>query len=213
MSPESFVRREIPRLAPAAHDHERARARVQGHALGYAEGLRDAAERAAADAAHAAAERRDALAADAAAAAAARDALEQAAASLRDRTAMIAGLAEEKIWTLAIDVAEAVLGRELSDPVHAARTALARAERAAESSPRSSAASADPGAADAVVILSAADVETLDRLGELPANIAIESSPSLSPGDAVVHLPDGDVDLRVAHALARARAALSEVAP
>lgn len=201
MSPESFVRREIPRLAPAAHDHERARARMQGHALGYAEGMREAARREEADAARAAAERRDALAADAAAAAAARTALEQAAASLRDRTAMIADLAEEKIWTLAIDVAEAVLGRELSDPVHAARTGLARAEHVLA------------GAADAVVILSTADVETLDRLGERPAGIAIESSPSLSSGDAVVHLTDGDVDLRVAHALARARAALSEVAP
>ena len=199
MSPESFVRREIPRLTPASHHHERERARVQGHALGYAEGVRDAARRAETDAARADEERRRARREDASAAAAARDALEQAAASLRDRVALISELAEEKIWSLAIDVAEAILGRELSDPVHAARTAVARAERAVGD------------AVDAVVVLSEADLATLDGLGERPGALAIESSPALSPGDAVVHLADGDIDLQVTQALARARAALSEV--
>ncbi|CAN7448238.1 FliH/SctL family protein [Microbacterium sp. LjRoot45] len=203
MSPEPaapipFVRREIPRLTPAGSDRERERARTQGHALGYAEGLRIAAAEAAEAAERADAERRSARETDAAAAAEARAGLEKAAASLRDRLDMIAGLAEEKIWTLALDVAEAILARELSHPVHAARVAVSRAERAVGES------------ADAVVVLSADDLATLERLGEVPEGVAIESSPALASGDAVVRVSDGDIDLRVAEALARARAALAE---
>lgn len=204
MSPESaaasvtFVRREIPRLTPPEGDRERERARREGHALGYAEGLRDAAERAAADAERAAVERREAMAADAEAAAHAAAALDRAAHALRDRAGMIAGLAEEKIWTLALDVAEAILGCELSDPVHAARLAATRAERVAADT------------AKAVVVLSAADVATLERLGELPGEVAVEPSDALASGDALVRVPDGDIDLRIAEALRRARAVLGE---
>jgi flagellar assembly protein FliH len=201
MSPETFVRREIPRLSAPADGRERERARRQGHALGYAEGLRIAAQEARAEAERAEAERRAAVAHDAAAASRARAAVEEAAASLRERTGRIAEVAEERIWALAVELAETILECELSDRVRAARTALTRAENAVAAAET-----------DAVVILSDADAETLDRLGERPQGIAVEASGALASGDAVVHVPDGEVDLRVAAALARARAALAEAA-
>jgi len=198
MSTDAFVRREIPRLPGPADDRERERARRQGHALGYAEGMREAAAHARREAERAAAERLAAQAADAAAMAATRAAVEEAAASLASRTAALAELAEERMWELAVELAEAILDRELSDPVRAARTALQRAQNVAD------------GAPGAVVILSPDDVATLDRLGERPEGVAVETSASLSPGDAVVHVGDGRVDLRVRDAVARARAALQE---
>lgn len=202
MSPETFVRREIPRLGAPADARERERARRQGHALGYAEGLRLAAQQARVEAERAETARTAARATDAEAAARACAAVEAAAASLRERTDRIADLATERIWALAVELAETILETELSDPTRAARTALVRAGNAV----------AAAETADAVVILSDTDAETLDRLGERPQGLAVESSASLSPGDAVVHVPDGEVDLRVAAALARARAALAEAA-
>lgn len=200
---DAFVRREIPRLAGASDTRERERARRQGHALGYAEGMRVAAEQAERDAERAEAERRDARAADALAADRARLAVEIAAVSLKDRVDAMTEVAEEKIWALAIELAEAILERELSDPVRAAQTALARAEAAVG------------GAAEAVVILSDVDVATLDTLGARPASegtgLRLETSAGLSSGDAVVHVGDGQVDLQVRAALRRARLALSAV--
>lgn len=198
MSPETFVRREIPRLSAPADSRERERARRQGHALGYAEGLREAAEQARREAERAEAERQTALAAEAEALAATRCAVERAAASLIERAEALAATAEERVWELAVELAEAILDRELSEPTSAARTALARAERIALDF------------VDPVIVLSVQDAETLDRLGERPREIAVESSTALAPGDAVVHVPDGQVDLRVRDAVRRARAALQE---
>lgn len=197
MSTDAFVRREIPRLSGPADHRERERARREGHALGFAQGLRDAAVQARREAERVDAERRAAAEAAAAAMTASRTAVEAAAASLTARIDDLAALAEQRVWELAVELAETILERELSDPVRAARTALARAERAAD-------------AADAVIVLSETDAAILDELGERPTTLTVETSASLRPGDAVVHVPDGQVDLRVNDALARARAALRE---
>lgn len=197
MSTDAFVRHEIPRLSGPADHRERERARREGHALGFAQGLRDAAVQARRDAERADAERRAAAEAEAAAMVATRAAVEAAAASLAVRMDALSALAEERVWELAVELAETILDRELSDPVRAARTALARAERAAD-------------AVDAVIVLSPADAAVLDGLGERPTTLTVETSAALSPGDAVVHVPDGQIDLRVNDALARARAALQE---
>ncbi|RZI94935.1 MAG: hypothetical protein EOO67_03630 [Microbacterium sp.] len=202
---DAFVRREIPRLAGASDARERERARRQGHALGYAEGLRAAAAQAELATERAEAERRAARAADAHTVDRARLAVEIAAVSLKGKVDAITEVAEEKIWALAIELAETILERELSDPVRAARTALARAENAVG------------GAAEAVVIISDVDLATLDALDARPRSegtgLRIESSAGLSSGDAVVHVGDGQVDLQVRAALRRARLAISAHTP
>ncbi len=102
---------------------------------------------------------------------------------------------------LAVELAETILAAEISESTRSALAALSRAR-----------ASLAPDDA-AVVVLSPRDLATLDRLGaERPEGARFEASAELAPGDAVVRFRDGEVDLRVATALARARATLAEVA-
>jgi len=198
MSLDVFTRIEIPRLSGPAEHAERERAARRGHAMGYAEGMRLAREEAEREAERAAQQRRIAAADAVAATTAALDVLDRAVTALAERTAALAQVAEERVLALAVELAETILDRELADPVRAALTAHARAERVVDT-------------ADAVIVLSPADLATLDGLGERPGAIRIESSGELSPGDAVVRVPDGEVDLRVDAALRRARTALAEV--
>ncbi|MBD7957437.1 hypothetical protein H9651_07280 [Microbacterium sp. Sa4CUA7] len=198
MSLDVFTRIEIPRLSGPADDAERERASRRGHAMGYAEGMRLAREEAEREAERVAQQRRIAAADAVAATTAALDVLDRAVTALAERTGALAQIAEERVLALAVELAETILERDLADPVRAALTAHARAERAVDST-------------DAVIVLSEPDLATLDGLGERPGAIPFESSSELTPGDAVVRVPDGEVDLRVDAALRRARAALAEV--
>jgi len=199
MSLDSFIPLEIPRLSGPVEQAERERARRRGHASGYAEGMRAArlaAERETERAEH---ERRAQLDAARIATTAALTALDRAAASFAERADALARLDAGRVMELAIDLAETILDRELADPVRAALLASTRAEEAAS------------GAAGAIIAMSPPDLELLDRLGRRPDGVAVETSSELSPGDAVVRLADGEVDLRIDAALQRARAALAEV--
>lgn len=199
MSLDVFSPLQIPRLSGAAEQADRERARHRGHALGYAEGMRaarEAAEREAADAARERARRDDEARA---ALAAALTGLAGAAAAYAERADALAAASEERVMRLAVELAETILERDLADPVRAALTAAARAERHVE-----------PGD-EAIVVLSPQDLATLESLGGAPAASRLQPSGELSPGDALVRLRDGEVDLRVDAALERARAALAEV--
>jgi len=198
MSLDVFSPLDIPRLAGPAEHAERERARRRGHALGYAEGMAAAREQAARDAEHAAAERRVRDDEARAAAATALAALHRAAAAYAERADAIAALSEERVMGLAVELAETILQRDLADPVRRALTALTRARQSVDPSDQ------------AVIVLNWQDLTTLDHLGENPAPHRCESSAELAPGDAQVRLPDGEIDLRVQAALARARAALTE---
>ncbi|MCR2813980.1 flagellar assembly protein FliH [Microbacterium sp. zg.Y1084] len=193
-----FTPLAIPHLTGPAEDAERERARRRGHAMGYAEGMRAARDQAAQEAEKAAEERRAATRAAAAAAAQAVTALQRAAASLAARTELLAEVAEERVLQLAVELAEVIVEREFSDPVRAALTAVARATAAAGGDER------------ATVTLSEADLATLTHLEAHPAGVQVAARADLLPGDAVVHLADGEVDLRVQSALERVRAVLAE---
>jgi len=199
MSPDTFVRREVPRLSGATDARERERARRQGHALGFAEGLRDAAASAHREAERAEEARRVALADQLAVVDAARAALVRAAAAASERTDELVDVAQQRVWTLAVELAEALLDTELSDAVRSAHTAAGRAVRAAA------------GEADPVLVLSTRDLATLRACGGLPDGFAVEASDALSPGDALVRLPEGRIDLRLDAALRRVRDTLAEV--
>lgn len=198
MSSDSFTRLEIPRLSGPPLDQERERARLRGHAAGYAEGMRLAA----ADAARAAAARderaREADAADRARVATALAALEAAARDLTARADALVAPAEARLHALAVELAEAVVASELSAPVRSALAVAARIEQAAIAGD------------EPVAHLNPADAETLERLGAAPAGIRVTLDPDLRPGDAVVRVTDGAIDLRIEAAFTRARAALSE---
>lgn len=201
MSPDAFSPLAIPRLSGPAEHTERERARQRGHAMGYAEGMRAAGEAAAREADRAARERRAQHEELRTAAAAAFSALERAAASFTERADAVAALCEDHVMRLAVELAETILAAEVAEATRSALTASSRALGIRA-----------PGD-EATVVLSPRDLATLDRLGaERPDGTRFEASPELSPGDAVVRLRDGEVDLRVATALARARAALAEVA-
>lgn len=199
MSLDLFTPLQIPRLTGTAEHAQRESATRRGHADGYAAGMRAAREDAQREAERADAERRGAADAARGALRDALSALDRAVASLAARTDAVAELAEERVMVLAVELTETILDRELADPVRSALTAAARARGVIEVGD------------EAVMMLGAQDVATLDRLGERPQGIRCEASSELRPGDAVVRVPDGEVDLRVEAALRRVRAVLAEV--
>lgn len=193
-----------PAFAPIAYQHvaggpaQKAleQARTHGYAAGYSAGLR-AAE---AETAILRARREEELRADRLHARALIDRavaiLRAAARSLDARVLPVLEGAEEMIAATALDVAEAVLGYELSDVENSARSALVRALN--PSTP----------ATVHTVRLHPEDLALLERAGALDADVAFVADPALSPGDAVAEYPQGLVDARIAAALGRARRAL-----
>ena len=101
------------------------------------------------------------------------------------------------IVSIAVALAEAVLGREV---VIGTRVACEAVERAMSS------ALAEPGAS-AFAHLNPDDAAMLG-VGDLPANVTVVSDPSLLPGDCVLRVADRSVDARLQTALERAAAVL-----
>jgi flagellar assembly protein FliH len=123
-----FSQLSYPNLATTASvDEETERARVRGHAAGYAAGLR-AAEAEAAIVAERTRGEREALRADAATALqSALEALETAAARASGVDALVLADADSALAAASIELAEAILQRELADGESSARAAIARA--------------------------------------------------------------------------------------
>jgi flagellar assembly protein FliH len=176
--------------------HERARA--AGFAAGYAAGARHAAEGAREQSARAAALMAEQQAALTAGNARLVAALTAAARALDARQAPVLEQAEVHLHAAAVELAEAILGVELSDGPTSARAALTRALSA-------------PHPAEVTVRLHPRDVAELDGLGhDLPAGVHIVADPSLTPGDAVAEHCEGALDARIDAALVRARAVLAQ---
>lgn len=193
-----FTPLTLPRLGKGEGESAQYEAaRRRGHSTGYAEGMRLAAQeaRAAEDAAQQRRAEQSRIQAEATSRAL--DALAMAKDTFDARARELTHLTEDRVTALAVELAEAILGAELSDPVQAALNAASRAAREAVSR------------ADAVVILNPGDLATLDSLGELPEQVTFESDPTIAPGDSAVRLPDGEVDLRVSTAVARVRETLA----
>ncbi|WP_133247078.1 FliH/SctL family protein [Pseudarthrobacter sp. AG30] len=187
----------FPRVQQSAPTESRDRGYVQGHAAGYAAGLRAAAadQERQADAMRA---EHDAVLAHARESAARATALLQAAAAaFQQRFALVLQDSEQVLAAGALELAEAVLGYEMHDGDRTARAALHRALGGSTS------------AAPAAVRLHPADIALLDGAGAT-ADAAVDLVPdsSLARGDAIAVYPDGWLDARLHTAVARARAAL-----
>jgi flagellar assembly protein FliH len=157
-----------------------------GYEDGFAAGQRDAAAQADAQA-HADHQRfEQALAA-----------LDTAAAALRAQQDVTVADVEQQIITLAMSVAEAVVGHEIAIAKAPARGALVRALALA------------PRGIDAVARVNPADAETLDDL-PVPADrsVTVAPDPSVEPGGCVLEVGACRIDAQVGPALARVREAL-----
>jgi flagellar assembly protein FliH len=195
MSTETtFAELTYPSLISVGSEDEAERARVRGHAAGYAAGRREAEAEMARVADRAAAER-DALRSGAATAlASALAALETATARVSELAGLVLADSDTALAAAAIELAESILGRELADGENSSRVALARAFATIEP--------------DAVldVRVSPIDLAVLSASGIESSAVRLIGDPGLAQGDAVVHVPDGRIDARISSALDRARA-------
>lgn len=189
----------FPRLRVADHDRLDEQARARGHAAGYAEGLRAAAvddnDRVARqDAEHSAVLRHGEARVDRAV-----QLLLTAALSLNKRTVPVLREAEDTLVRTAVDLAEAILGSELSHTRNAARQALARVLDHADHADH---------APIHTVRMHPDDLAVLGEEIGTPAGVDFAADPLLARGDAIMEFPDGYLDARISTALARVKAAL-----
>ena len=173
---------------------------TRGHAAGYAAGLRLAQAEAAARESRREAEHAAALGAGRARADRAVQLLKAAARALEARTAPVLAEADAQLAAAALALAEAVVGRHLSDAYGAARAALERALSGPE---------------QAGVISVRLHPDDLALLGQdaAPPTVDLQPDATLARGDAVAVYPDGELDARIDASLARARAALDGGTP
>lgn len=182
--------------------HEQARA--AGYAEGWVQGQRAAAAAARAAADQAEAARKEAEAAAEMKLARALEALARAAAQLEAKTAPTISMMEELILAAALELTEALLGRELATIDTRARDALRRAL------------SLTPPAGPVIVRLHPDDYHTLmrdDWSNEFHIDgrtVQLQPDPSLSPGDAIAESGATTVDATLPAALARVKEVLAQ---
>ena len=201
MSPEvTTFRPAAMRSAAPENDAARTAGHSQGWAAGWAAGARAAAERAATAEAERAADHARSEARRQADVAVAVAVLTSAAQAADRRSAPVVEQVHRELAAVAVQLAEAVLGRELADGTTSARSALERAL----------ATPADLGVH--TVRLHPADVAVVQDLvavGELTLDgVAVVADPRLARGDALSEHPAGFLDAQVGTALARARRVL-----
>ena len=197
----SFVPVSFPALRNKAQDEGDLRSRASGHAAGYAAGLRAAADDLATQKAEQQAALADAIAAGQARIVEAVSVLTAAAEALERRTVPRLMEAQDAIAATAIDLAEAVIGRELGSEETAARSALQRALSDVDT------------ALVNVVRLNPADLAALDQQTILASGVTFAADAALERGDAITEFADGYLDARVSAALERARATILEEGP
>jgi flagellar assembly protein FliH len=182
----------LRRLAERSRDA----ARAQGFAAGWAEGLRASAQRSSTmygEQARALQHRSDTLLA---AQRSALSALQQAVGRCADTTSALHAELTAAAVDLGLQIAEAVLGRELEIATDPGADALRRALVGV------------PIDVPVTVRLHPADLQVLDRDVVADRAVTFVADPSLTSGDAVVETDDGIVDAGVAAALARVREVL-----
>ncbi|TCL81082.1 MULTISPECIES: hypothetical protein [unclassified Curtobacterium] len=197
----------FPAIGTAAATDRASGADVRGHAAGYTAGLRAAqaetdALRARLQAEHAALTA--SLRADTVRRIAVLDAATNA---MLSTVAPVLSDAEASVASAATDLAEAIVGYEIRASRPAVGTDDGREGRitsGAETTVRRALASIDRSVPVAVR-LSPADAA---RVADVDLPVPVVADPALRDGDAVVDLPDGILDARIATALDRARTAL-----
>jgi flagellar assembly protein FliH len=119
--------------------------------------------------------------------------LDEAAADLRRRQALeLAGL-EDALARTAVDLASAVIGRELQVAASPGADALARAMGLV------------PAGATALARLHPADAALVT---ETPTGVTILADPAIEPGGCILEVGDSRIDAQLGSALDRVRAAL-----
>jgi flagellar assembly protein FliH len=186
-----------PELVKDETPEVRERARVQGHAAGYAAGRKAATETLSTDRAQLRAEADRALGVQIDGLRSAVDAVRQAAGELNAQTAMSLEGTEEAVLAAAIEIAGMILGRAITeDHEGAAVAALRRALEAAGPVPVR------------VVRMHPDDLELVAMVGADEPGLQLVSDARIARGDAMVDLPDGVVDASIASAVERVRRAL-----
>jgi len=193
----SFAPLVFPEVATEVTGEIAERARVQGHAAGYAAGRREAAAVLEQDRAALRAEADRVLAGDIARVRSAAAALDAAAASLLAHGTSAGAVADEAVLAAAVDIAELVLGRELADRPGSAVAAVRRALAAAGDAPVR------------LVRLHPDDLALVDGVAAEHPSLRFVADPALERGDAVADLRDGSIDARIGAALDRVRLAFS----
>jgi len=188
---QAFSPLAFPAL-PGQGNHERDS--IRGHAAGYAAGRKQAEAEAAVLREQISAEAARATALATAELRAANDALARAAAEFRARQVPVLASVDASIAAAAIELAEAIVGHELSSGDGSARAAIERA-------------SAETVPAGSVVRLNPHDIRVIEAEGGAPG-VELVPDHSLQRGDAVVDLAHGSIDARVSASLARAKAVL-----
>lgn len=190
-----------PLAYPILPSSERSRieeqARAAGHAAGYAAGA--SAARADAQVAREMADHRAAQELESGALKISRalSVLNATSAALDARTVPVLETVEHQLAAAAVEIAEALIGRELSTGEDSARAALHRALNPEAPAPVHT------------VRMNPADLASLSD--EVRAGAAADLVPdaSLAPGDAVAEYPAGILDARLSTAVARFKAALA----
>ncbi|MFJ4037733.1 FliH/SctL family protein [Microbacterium sp. NPDC090007] len=202
MTDSAFAPLVPPRIGDAAADPRAAaeRARARGYADGFARGSREARDerdrllqQAREDADRDAAGQREAVRTALAA-------LQHARARWDEAVAGLVRTDAERVERAAIELAEVILGAELSDAARSAAHALRRAAAAA------------PGGEDVRVLLHPRDARIVVDAPSASgiAGFEIAASDEVDPGGALVELREGRIDARIDAALDRARAALDD---
>ena len=189
---QAFSPLAFPAL-PGQGNHERDS--IRGHAAGYAAGRKQAEAEAAVLREQISAEAARATALATAELRAANDALARAAAEFRARQVPVLASVDASIAAAAIELAEAIVGHELSSGDGSARAAIERA-------------SAETVPAGSVVRLNPHDIRVIEAEGGGAPGVELVPDHSLQRGDAVVDLAHGSIDARVSASLARAKAVL-----
>ena len=195
-SDSDFAALTFPALKHPNQDAMDAQSRIQGHAAGYASGLRAAAREAEARVIELNAETAAKLSERNAQLDAALAALDAAARDLHARAIPTIEQVQDVLVASALELAEAILGRELMDTKNSARAALARVLDHAD--PRTL----------LTVRMNPDDIAELDAAGRPASGVEIIADDTIARGDALGDFSDGYLDARIQTALARARAAL-----
>jgi flagellar assembly protein FliH len=181
----------------------RAAARAEGYAIGWAQGRRDATEQVRAAASAADTARHEAAVSQAGATRTALRALSQAAADLEVRAMTPAEELRDALLLAAVDVAEALIDRELALATDPGLEAL---RRALDLVPNGRPVTARLHPSDASTVH-----ETLAAMpaGELGREIVVAADPSVEPGGCVVECDATRVDAQIGTALRRLRQVLA----
>ncbi|WP_144713414.1 hypothetical protein [Curtobacterium pusillum] len=217
MTDRTVQRVAFPVISDAVVRERAAGADVRGHAAGYAAGLRAAQAETDALRARLEAEQAARLASMHADTARRIAVLDAATNAMLSQVAPVLDTAEQSVADAAIDLAEAVVGYAIrasrqsdgasAGPADGSDSREERRGSGAEATVRRALASIDR-TIPVTVRLSVADAA---RVADLDLAVPVVADPSLRDGDAVVDLPDGMLDARIATALDRARTALGVV--